>query len=75
MFPPWPSKSFIPQTYIVYLHSICKREAGSGQEEEEGGGETIFSKPKKMCGQNPPWSESSFEKMYLNDLENGVSVT
>ena len=30
---PWPSKSFIPQTLIVYLHNICKREAGSRGEQ------------------------------------------
>ena len=63
MFPPWPDKSFILQSYVVYLHNICKREAGSSWG-------TIFSKPKKMCGQNPVW-----KKICLNDLENGVNVT
>ena len=48
--PPWPSKSFIPYTCIVYLHNICKREAGS-----RGG--TIFSKPNKMNGQTQVWKK------------------
>ena len=46
--PPWPRKSFILQTYDIYLHNICKQEAGSS-------GAAIFSKPKKICGQNPVW--------------------
>ena len=35
-------------SYIVYLHHICKPEAWS----REGKWGTLFSKPKKICGQN-----------------------
>ena len=42
--------------HIIYLHNICKREAGSrglGLGLGHGGGAgAIFSKPMKVCGQN-----------------------
>ena len=40
--------------YIVYLHTVCKQEAGSSG---VGGGGVIFSKPQKMSGQTPVWKK------------------
>ena len=43
--PPGPSESFIVYTYMVYLHNICKWEAGSRMEiyfTIENGDDPIF---------------------------------
>ena len=41
---------------VVYLHNICKRQAGSTGAGGGGvGGGAIFSKPKKLSGQSPVW--------------------
>ena len=64
---------------MVYLHNICKREAGSRWEGAGAGGgglweRTMFSTTKKMCGQNPVWNKKQTNKQKkknLNDLENG----